>query len=315
LAKGGYDTYFSSAIVTAELPIRGRFERTDVHHDAPADEMVKQLLRWWDRTDSPRFGYVHLGDLHEPVHQPSEHPFGEIADAPNLRRWRFTRTTEPRDEFDKYRRERIRLYDTAIRFVDSQIERLFEMLTERGELDDTLIILTSDHGEEFWERVEFEREHFHDPRGIFGTGHGHALIPEVINVPLIITEGSAEEMSDRVSTIDIVPTVLSELGVSREALSSFDGVPLQRDTTDRAVLSEEIAYGYDQQAVVQDNHLLIHSPYEDEIVVLDLDSDQETVDTDIEAGLIRHLPNEKRAGERSTIDTATRDRLSDLGYL
>lgn len=315
LARAGYETYFSSAIVTAELPVRGRFGRTEIHHDAPADELVDDFLKWWDAADTSRFGYLQFGDLHAPLHRPEATPFGDVADLPDIERWDFTTTTEPREEFERYRRERIRLYDTVLRFVDTQLRRLFEALAERGDLDDALIVVTSDHGEEFWERAELERQHFHDPRGVYGTGHGHALVPEVLFVPLFLAGGWEHATDDVVSTTDVVPTVLSELGLSTDLLAAYDGVPLQRLPTDRAVLSEEIAYGYDQQAVVYDSNLLIDSPHESEAVVLDLAADRQVDDEDLEAELRSFLSDDKRVGRASVIDPRTQDRLADLGYL
>ncbi|SFR74007.1 Arylsulfatase A [Halogeometricum rufum] len=315
LAKAGYDTYFASAIVTAELPLRGRFERSSVEHDAPADELVDGFLDWWDSTDESRFGYLQLGDLHSPLHRPANAPFGEVEDVPDVERWDFTTRTDPQEEFETYRRERIRLYDTVLRFVDEELRRLFDALAARSDLDDTLIVVTSDHGEEFWERVELERRHFHDPRGVYGTGHGHALVPEVLFVPLILAGGWEHATDELVSTTDIVPTVLSELGLDDDSLSTCDGVPIDRLPAERAVLSEEIAYGYDQQAVVRDSHLLIDSPHESESVVLNTDEDRLVEDPEIEAELRSFLTDDKHVGDPSTLDSRTQDQLADLGYL
>ena len=319
LAKDGYETFLTAGIVTAELSVRGRFRRANAHydgvHDAPANEMVDHLLDWWDSTDGNRFGYVHFADLHADLRRPEVQPFGAVPDIPDLEHWDYTHTTEPQEEFDRYRRERTRLYDTNLHFLDTQIRRLFKALAERGDLDDTLIVVLGDHGEEFWERVELQRAHFDDPRGIYGTGHGHALIPEVLFVPLIIVGGDDQPTDDWVSTTDVAPTVLTELGLPDEHVSAYDGVPLQRPETGRAVLSEEVAYGWDQQAVVRDNHLLIHSPHEDETVVLDLKTDDLVDDDDLEAELKGYLAEEKRSGNTATIDSQTKNQLADLGYI
>jgi arylsulfatase A-like enzyme len=316
LAKAGYDTYFMSAIVTAELPIRGRFNKATVEHDARADVLVNGLLEWWDDAAGPRFGYVQLGDLHAPLARPEKMPFGSVPDIQNVDRWDFTTTTEPREEFETYREARIRLYDSNLRFVDEQLRRLFAALSERDELEDTLILITGDHGEEFWERVALERQHFDDPRGVYGTGHGHALIPEVLFVPLVIHGSDLTASEDWTSTVDITPTVLTELGATEQALEGFDGVALQKTPPDnRAVLAEEIAYGYDQQAVVRGEHHLIDSPHEAASVLLDLSTGEPVVDDAVEAELRMLMPTEKHHGETATIDTETQERLADLGYL
>lgn len=319
LAKAGYDTYLSTAIATAELPVRGRFENANIYHDShynePAEEMVNHLLEWWDSTDGPRFGYVHLGDLHTHLRRPEKQPFGEIPDIPNVEHWDFTHTTEPEDEFEAYRQAKLTLYDSNLRYVDDQIRRLFNALSARGEQEDTLLIVVGDHGEEFWERVELERNHFDDPRDVYGTGHGHALIPEVLFVPLIVVGGSDRPTTEWTSTTDIVPTTLAELSASEELLSSFDGVPLQNPLPDRGLLAEEIAYGYDQQAVVRGEHLLIHSPHEGETIILNLETDELVDDPELKKILKANLTDEKRAGTATALDAKTQERLTDLGYI
>jgi len=319
LAKAGYETYFSTAIVTAELPVRGRFKRADIYpgdaYNAPAEEIVDHLLTWWDSVDGPRFGYAHFGDLHAHLREPEIQPFGEIPDIPDVEHWDFTRTTEPQEEFEAYREARTRLYDTNLRYIDDQLQRLFNELRRREELEDTLIVIVGDHGEEFWERVELQRRHFADPRDMFGTGHGHALIPETLFVPLVIVGGTDKQATEWTSTTDIVPTILAELGLSDDQLRSFDGTPLQQALPDRAVLGEEIAYGYDQQAVVVDSHLLIDSPHENETVILDLETDELIEDQSLEADLKSHLAEGKRSGTVSSIDSQTQEHLTDLGYM
>ncbi|MDS0300286.1 sulfatase-like hydrolase/transferase [Halogeometricum sp. S1BR25-6] len=319
LAKEGYDTYLSTAIATAELPVRGRFKNANIYHDShynePAEDMVDHLLEWWDSADGPRFGYVHLGDLHTHLRRPEMKPFGEIPNIPDVEHWDFTHTTEPEDKFKAYRQAKLKLYDSNLRYVDDQIRRLFGALSVRDELDDTLIVVVGDHGEEFWERVELERNHFKDPRGIYGTGHGHALIPEVLFVPLIIVGGSDRQTTEWTSTTDIVPTTLAELSASNKLLSSLDGVPLQDPVPDRGVLAEEIAYGYDQQAVVRDGHLLIHSPHENETVVLDIATDKLVDDPELASKLKADLADEKHVGTAAGLDSKTEERLTDLGYI
>lgn len=319
LAKAGYETYLSTAIATAELPVRGRFERANIYHDshynAPAEDLVTYLLEWWEAAEPPRFGYVHFGDLHTHLRRPETQPFGEIPDVPDVEHWDFTRSTEPREEFEAYRQAKLKLYDSVLRYVDDQIRRLYEALADRGELEDTLLVIVGDHGEEFWERVELERTHFDDPREIYGTGHGHALVPEVLFVPLFVVGGSDRPTTEWVSTTDIVPTVLADLGCQCGSLGSYDGIPLQQPVPDRAVLAEEIAYGYDQQAVVRGSYLLIDSPHENQAVVLDLETDEIVEDPDLMDDLATHLTDKKHSGTAAAVDSKTRRRLADLGYM
>lgn len=319
LARTGYETYLSTAIATAEIPVRGRFKQSNIYHDshynAPAKKLVTRLIDWWDSTDGSRFGYVHFGDLHTHLRRPEQNQFGKIPDIPDIEHWNFTHSTEPREEFEAYRRAKLKLYDSILHYVDDQFRRLFQALADRDDLEDTLIVIVGDHGEEFWDRVELEQRHFDDPRDIYGTGHGHALIPEVLSVPLIISGGNDQPTSNWVSTTDIVPTVLSELGLKDESLLSYDGFPLQESIPSRAVLAEEIAYGYDQQAVVRDNYHLINSPHENESIIIDLDTDKIIENHEVEKELKSHIVKEKQRGKATELTSETQERLADLGYM
>jgi len=108
------------------------------------------------------------------------------------------------------------LYDGEIRYTDEEfIGSLIEKLKHMGLYDKTMIIFTSDHGEEFYEHQ--------------GWGHGHSLYDESLKVPLIIKFPSSRfkgrRISNIVSLVDIFPTVLDELGVSMHDLD-IDGKSL-----------------------------------------------------------------------------------------
>lgn len=148
LATNGYETRFSTAIGTAAIPIHGRFKSTKRRHDADAGTLLSEVQDWWNSTSKPKFGYVQLGDLHEPLHEPESTYFGEIPDIEGIDRWRFEHGETDAAGFDEYQSARELLYDTLLRYVDSELQQLFEELDEIGE---TVVIVTSDHGEEFWE--------------------------------------------------------------------------------------------------------------------------------------------------------------------
>jgi arylsulfatase A-like enzyme len=96
------------------------------------------------------------------------------------------------------------LYDREIRVLDDQIRRLFDTLEDEGLARDTLVVLTSDHGEEFLEHG--------------ATGHGPNVHAEVVNVPLIL-HGPGIPRDRRVTTpvghVDLMPTLLELVGAPR----------------------------------------------------------------------------------------------------
>jgi hypothetical protein len=111
-------------------------------------------------------------------------------------------------------------YDNNVAWVDEQLGRLWAVLGE-----DDLVVVFSDHGEEFWDHRGFE--------------HGHSLYEELIHVPLVVrAPGVAPGRHEApVSLLDITPTVLAALGKSVEGL---DGVPLQHTLQDDAAAGARV---------------------------------------------------------------------------
>jgi arylsulfatase A-like enzyme len=94
------------------------------------------------------------------------------------------------------------LYDAEIIDLDRQIGKLIDELERRGVLDDSIFVLTSDHGNEF------------DDHG--GRGHGRTLFQEVVRVPLVIVLPDAPASRDVETTVeltDLPPTLLDLVGI------------------------------------------------------------------------------------------------------
>ena len=107
----------------------------------------------------------------------------------------------------------IGLYDAGLRKMDQDLEWLFDELERRGVLDDTMVVLTSDHGEAFFEKGQLLHGGYGDP---------------VIHIPLIVVlpEHMEQPTSKRVNAltrgIDVVPTILELCGLEpayREGLA------------------------------------------------------------------------------------------------
>src|SRR5690606_14281634 len=90
-------------------------------------------------------------------------------------------------------------YDTEIVFTDHHIGRLLDGLSERGLLEDTVIVLTSDHGEGL-DEAEDDGHRFHGP----------VLHDEAVRVPLIVAAPGLEprRVDTPVSLIDLAPTLV-----------------------------------------------------------------------------------------------------------
>jgi arylsulfatase A-like enzyme len=94
------------------------------------------------------------------------------------------------------------LYDACVASVDAEIGRLLATLAERGLLEQTLVVVTSDHGEEFGEHG--------------GSGHGYTLYDENLRVPLVLGHRSlaARRVPEQVRLLDLAPTLVELAGLS-----------------------------------------------------------------------------------------------------
>jgi arylsulfatase A-like enzyme len=132
-------------------------------------------------------------------------------------------------------------YDAEVRFVDAMVGRLVAGMRALGLYDQATLVVTSDHGEEFWEHAGFE--------------HGHSLYDELVRVPLILRlpgGPAGVARGEQVRLVDVMPTLFDELGV--EPLETFEGrslLPLLagEDTAPRPALSEGTLYGHDKSAL------------------------------------------------------------------
>jgi arylsulfatase A-like enzyme len=122
-------------------------------------------------------------------------------------------------------------YDVAIRYSMEQIAGMLWHLGQQGLLENTAVILTSDHGEELFDHGGFS--------------HGYTLCREVLHVPLYVhLPGQREPASDDrlVSIVDVLPTVLDLVGV--EPMGAIDGVSLltsaDEGSEDRVLIQQTV---------------------------------------------------------------------------
>ena len=134
------------------------------------------------------------------------------------------------------------LYLSEVRYVDVEVGRLIDAVAEGEHARETLIVLTSDHGEEFWEHGGYE--------------HGHSLRREVIHVPLILSLPGRlppQTLKQDVSVVSIYPTLLQLLDIpydSRDFTAS--SLPLVSESSSKeSVFSAGILYGKYREAVTR----------------------------------------------------------------
>jgi arylsulfatase A-like enzyme len=211
---------------------------------------------------TPFLLYLHFMDVHEPNEPPSPYDtmYPTLNDKPHTkkhRKWGWYKLKKPGSRgFREFKSHKVALYDGSLTFVDSQIARLVKLLEKWRLLENTVIVVTSDHGEELWDHAVFEQTYREDPRGQYGVGHGHTMFREVLEVPLVMYGAgvpSGLRVPQQVRNIDIMPTLLGLTHASTEGLK-MDGIDLldaigHDNLEDMMAFSEDITYGYEEKCI------------------------------------------------------------------
>jgi choline-sulfatase len=159
------------------------------------------------------FAYLHYMDVHVPYSK-NEHnfEFGEDLPGEYLEPGAISagtiRTKSANGELAEAEKiHLVDLYDGQIKLVDQAIQSIVSALEREGLTENTLIIVCSDHGEEFWEHGNYE--------------HGHTLYNELLHIPLIIVGAGLprSRIESRVALIDVLPTVLEVAGIRLQGVS------------------------------------------------------------------------------------------------
>jgi arylsulfatase len=145
-----------------------------------ADVYADQFLAWEQDRSTPWAACINFMDAHIPYEPREEHDRWGGDDATRIQdslddlEWVFLGGQEPWWK----RRALEGLYEGAIRQIDAEIERILTTLDERGALENTLVVITSDHGEGFGERDEIRDTNIAE--------HGISINEEVVHVPLLV---------------------------------------------------------------------------------------------------------------------------------
>jgi arylsulfatase A-like enzyme len=300
--------------------------RSTTYYDAAA--VTDRALNRIDDVDEPFFLWAHYMDPHEPygyfdsIHAEPflDRPVGDL-DSSRIEEVTKRAQQDPASITDRERQLLIDLYDGYVRFFDDELGRLFDGLRERGVYDETQIVITADHGEEFGEH------------GMYF--HHNKPYDELIHVPLLVKSPVVEPgtRTDQVSHIDIAPTVVAGHDLGGDA---FDGRSLGDDIGDRPV----VALGTDRPyvdissrpfaALRYPDWKVIHHD-EEPLELYDLGADPDEKDNVVSAHadqaaqlheeLIGYLDwagvddGDSRAEVFHDEDEEVQSHLSDLGYL
>lgn len=190
------------------------------------EEMLEEATTWLEQhSEDPFFAWLHFNAPHAPYkrRELAAHLYDPSYEG------RFMETTGGQfTADDPVDVARIRsLYDGQVFFADSLFGRVLELVEGLGLADDTVVLLTSDHGEEFKERGGFQHKFLYE---------------EIIHIPLLVhfpghLQGTRR--SELVSHLDLLPTLARVAGL--ELPDDLDGLSFRESPeADRAVVSEAV---------------------------------------------------------------------------
>ncbi|MFC6861882.1 sulfatase [Halomicroarcula sp. GCM10025817] len=277
-------------------------------HYARAEEINKRSLGWIDSLagGEPFFLWNHYMDTHGPYEPPGEYAtlYADQGLAGRDAQSLYQRAIDDPESITEAEQQLlIDLYDAEIRYNDEYIGAFLDELRERGLLEQSLVIITADHGDAFGEHGYYE--------------HPRYLHNETTHIPLIVRlpDGHSKSVEAPVSTIDIVATIE---GTVRG--DNSDGTSLLDASTDRRVFSQ--ARGLGEHSRLRRYAVRTH----EDVCFCERDRDSGTIefeecsDRSLRSELKAHVEQRVRVehgddvGEDENVGEEIERRLSALGY-
>lgn len=137
------------------------------------------------------------------------------------------------------------LYKNSLHYVDRQIGRVLAELSNRGELNNTILVIVGDHGEEFGES------------GHFGHTSAFNRFQTQTLAVLRFPDQPAHRVERLTSHMDIVPSILTWMGVTNALSDYTTGIPIQADISRTAVTLS----GWQTLALVKTNSFMVFGPF------------------------------------------------------
>lgn len=226
------------------------FDRGFEHYTADligAEAQFADAARWIGELragDAPWFLFVHTYEMHAPYVSPPEYvarwapddyegPLRQAVDALQGKSFREAfgamRSVFWKD-VDGFGADEVRylrgLYAAGVQYTDDMAASFLDLLRGSETFDDTLVVVLSDHGEEFAEHGRWQHEQLYE---------------ECLRVPLIVRlpggAGGGTRIPTPVSLMDVMPTLLELLGVERDGLPGKRFLPMQGRSLARALVT------------------------------------------------------------------------------
>jgi arylsulfatase A-like enzyme len=208
-----------------------------------AEHITNRALDWLEQEDGKRFLWIHYMDTHHPYLSPPriQRQYGQVYSKKRIKQL-SQKTRSAQDEItEEDIPEMEYVYDCSVRYVDEQIGRIAEHLRSEGVFDDSLVVVTADHGEGFGEFGKF--------------GHADELWDTLVAVPLIVRhpDGPVKSVDGQAPLRLLKESIVEGRGVfdlvDKDADYTYAEVPNYRDEI-RAVR------GCEYKLIDKDNELI-----------------------------------------------------------
>lgn len=278
-----------------------------------AEVITNDTIEWLDETDQPFFCWTHYMDVHHPCFPREEYrdryDMTDVTQT-DVSDWYSALLREPETLSEEEIHNLETLYEAAIEYTFDQIDRIITHLKDTGRYEDTLIILTSDHGELFGEYGQY--------------GKPERMYDELLHVPLVVANGPDYldgATDDLVSLLDIPPLIHDALGL--DVPDEYEGRVPGKDESREYVIAEHEVEGSVVVGARSENWLYEGDEVNDEHRLFDLRNGFEQADRDhpkadtVRGAVLSRLSelNIEAKYLQGDMETDVEDRLEDLGYL
>jgi arylsulfatase A-like enzyme len=239
LAEGGYRAYgvASWVYVSQIYGFERGFDIYKVYDNPVARDVVDEAIALIERAKGQNlFLFMHILDPHWPYLPPEDfyERFGPRPRDISTLHDRVGRAEPP--ESDLEIEEIIQLYDSEIAYTDQELGRFFAELVARGLYDRSMIIITADHGEAFYEHGHWQ--------------HSRTLYEELVHIPLIVKwpgQSPKGRINTQLSQMDIFPTLIGAAGLSAphmeaQSLEQYIGVGGEVEDKGESMIPSEITW-------------------------------------------------------------------------
>jgi arylsulfatase A-like enzyme len=212
----------------------------------------------------PFFMYINMQSSHSPYHISEKHK----------RKFSFKKIDFP-FWFGFFPKENLQdvknLYSESLYYIDIQLGKLFDLLKSENLWNETYIVLLGDNGNAFYEHGQVD--------------HAAGLYEEMVRTPVLIksTESKASDIKFVVQHIDIVPSILADLGYPKIFAFQGENIFSKEFNSNRSIFLVVHTLATENYAVVKDKYKLIYNPLSSKFLLFNLDLDPaETHDLSIE---------------------------------